>query len=223
MIKEILSVFKKDSLMERAFQRSFEMLDITLDMFLKSKKSLRETAETGIDFNIYDQDSAVNKYQREVRKDVFSHLALTGVENLPSGLVLVSIVIDIERIGDYTKNIVEISLNYKEKLFAHSFEERLLKIENSVTENFSGTINCFKNADENLAAELVGKYKWISQESDDILMALIREEDKNLGSGSAVALSLYIRSLKRINSHLRNIASGVVNPFHRIGYKVKKK
>ena len=51
----------------------------------------------------------------------------------------------------------------------------------------------------------------------------VKNEDKDLESGSAVALALYIRQLKRINSHLMNVASSVVNPFHRIGFKPKKK
>jgi hypothetical protein len=35
-------------------------------------------------------------------------------------------------------------------------------------------------------------------------------------------VALYARFLKRIASHSRNIISGVVNPFPRIGYKEKK-
>ena len=39
----------------------------------------------------------------------------------------------------------------------------------------------------------------------------------------AICLALYIRYLKRICAHLRNIASSIVNPFHRIGYREKNK
>ena len=39
MIKELLSVFKSDSLMERAYQRSFDMLHLTQEMFLTAKTS----------------------------------------------------------------------------------------------------------------------------------------------------------------------------------------
>ena len=35
----------------------------------------------------------------------------------------------------------------------------------------------------------------------------------------SVAAALYIRYLKRISAHLMNIASSVVNPFERIGFK----
>ena len=223
MIKEILAVFRKDTLMERAFQRSFDMLHLTQEMFLEAKNVLRETEENNLEIDIDDQDSEVNKYQRDVRKDVFSHLALSGVEQLSSGLSLVSIVIDIERIGDFTKNIAAIAKKYKTKLTSGIFEERVRKMEAAVEDSFARTIKIFEESDEEAGLELIKEYKWISKEADDIIDALIQEEDPNINPGCAAALTLYIRSIKRIHSHLRNVVTSVVNPFHRIGFKPKKK
>jgi hypothetical protein len=53
-------------------------------------------------------------------------------------------------------------------------------------------------------------------------MGLVKEDDKSIGPGDAVSLGLYFRWLKRINSHLRNIVTSVVNPFDKIGFKPKK-
>lgn len=222
MIKEILAVFRGDSLMDRAYKRSFEMLDLTYNMFTRAKEIIREKDHTEDVIDINDQDIEVNKYQREVRKDVFNHLAISGVDELASGLVLVSIVIDIERIGDYTKNIVEIASEYKPKLNAFNFEDELVKIETAVDENFVKTIECFKNADEELGRELLENYKWVSKSSDHIIKSFIRGETENMDNATVAALILYIRSLKRVYSHLRNVTTSVVNPFHRIGYKPKK-
>ena len=209
--------------MDRAFQRSYEMLDLTHKMFLQAKEVLRETEHNRVDVDINSEDNEVNKYQREVRKDVFNHLVLTEGEQLSSGLVLVSIVIDIERIGDYTKNIVEIAMNHPQRLHGGAFEDEVIRIENAVEENFRRTIEVFKNSDEVAGRELIKEFKWISKVSDDCLMSLVKATDPSITSGSAVALALYFRSLKRINAHLRNVTTSVVNPFHRIGYKPKKK
>jgi phosphate transport system protein len=209
--------------LDRAYKRSFEMLDLTHKMYLEAKDVLRNTETNQMSFDINDQDLAVNKYQREVRKDVFNHLTMSGTETLSSDLVLVNIVIDVERIGDITKNIVEVAQGHPGKLGSKLFGEKIIEMENAVSENFEKTIISFKEADEVLAAKIIEDYKWISKESDDILLALMNNEDTEIKSGSAVALALYIRQLKRINSHLRNVASSVVNPFHRIGYKIKKK
>jgi Na+/phosphate symporter len=223
MLKELISVFTSDSLLDRAYKRTFEMLDLTHKMFLEAKNVLRHTESNQVSFDINDQDIAVNKYQREVRKDVFNHLAMSGTETLASDLVLVNIVIDVERIGDITKNIVEVALGHKEKLSSKLFDAKVAEMEKAVSENFEKTIKAFKEADENLATKIIEEYKWISKVSDDMLMSLMNNEDTELKAGSAVALALYIRQLKRINSHLRNVASSIVNPFHRIGYKPKKK
>ena len=34
MLKELISVFRSDNLLDRAFERSFEMLDLTHKMYL---------------------------------------------------------------------------------------------------------------------------------------------------------------------------------------------
>ncbi|MBI9072452.1 MAG: hypothetical protein JEY94_12700 [Melioribacteraceae bacterium] len=223
MIKELLSVFTKNSLMDRAYQQSFEMLDMTQEMFLKSKNILRESDTNEPDLSINDQDSAVNRFQRNVRKDVFNHLTMSGTDELASGLVLVSIVIDLERIGDHTKNIADLAATFEKRLQAGIFEERLVKIENAVKEKFERVIKCFKDSDVEDGLEILGDYKWINAECEEIVVELIKDKELGFDSGTAVALSAYLRELKRINSHLKNVATSVVNPFHRIGFKVKKK
>jgi len=223
MIKEILSVFKSDTLMDRAFKRSYEMLEITHEMFKESKRVLRETDGSDLDYDINDRDSTVNKFQREVRKDVFNHLAISGTEELASGMILISIVIDLERIGDFTKNIVEIAQNHPGRLTVGDFEEELKKLEEGVEDNFARTIYCFENSDEKAAFELLKDYRWMTRKFDSKIDSLMRGEDSSLNSASAVALAIYLRALKRIHAHLRNVTTSVVNPFHRIGFKPKKK
>jgi len=223
MLKELFSVFKSDSLMQRAYERSYKMLDQTHTMFLQSREILREKDQKLADISINDEDLEINKYQKEVRKDVFEHLLLAGTDELASGLVLVSIVIDLERIGDYTKNIVQIATEHTAMLKLGMYDKELITLENDVIEYFAQASKCFKNSDEVLGSKLLSEYRTVSGKCDELLMSLLRGEDGTISVSSAVALTLYIRSLKRIYSHLRNIVTSVVNPFHRIGFKPKKK
>jgi len=223
MLKRWLTIFKKDTLMDHAYHRSFEMFDILREMFTTARESLRHMEDTEIGIDIYDKDLEVNRFEREVRREVFNHLAVSGPERLPSGLALVSIIIDIERIGDYTKNIVELALNHPGKLHGAKFEDDLQRIEAAVEENLAKTKSCFESCDETSALELLKKYDWINPVCDERLMELVKEEDESIRPGDAVSLALYFRWLKRINSHLRNIITSVVNPFDRIGFKPKKK
>jgi phosphate uptake regulator len=64
-------------------------------------------------------------------------------------------------------------------------------------------------------------YKKTATTCDSALNNILKMKDEKIGKDH-IALALLLRYLKRINAHLKNIASSVVNPFHRIGYKVKK-
>lgn len=153
---------------------------------------------------------------------VFNHLAVTGAVNLPSGFTLISIIIDIERIGDYAKNMVELALDHPGKLHGGEFEEEIIRIEGALGDNFIQTKKCFEEGDGSFAFELLEKYAWVNDACDEIVVALVKEKDGKIKSGDAAALALYTRWLKRINSHLRNITTSVVNPFDRIGFEPKK-
>ena len=131
--------------------------------------------------------------------------------------------IDIEQIGDRTKNISELTLNHPNRLDAGKFEDRVKLIEIGLEESFDKVIDCFENDLEDEARKFLENSKWISKETGEISSELIKDKNIALESGTTVALSLYLTSLKRIYSHLRNIATSVVNPYHRIGYKPKKK
>lgn len=222
MFRQWLAIFKKDTLIDRAYERSFEMLDITNEMYVEARKSLRQREDCEVNLQVKETDKKVNSYEREVRRMVFNHLAVQGTANLPSGLVLISIIIDIERIGDYAKNMVELALDHPGKLHGGKFENEIVRIEGALEDNFIQTKKCFKEGNSSTALELMQKYAWVNDICDEIVMALVKEKDTDIKPGDVAALALYTRWLKRINSHLRNITTSVVNPFDRIGFEPKK-
>jgi len=222
MFKKWLAIFKKDNLLHRAYQQSFEMLDITQAMYSEARESLRQREDSEVSLKVKETDKRVNSYEREVRRKVFSHLVVVGPANLPSGLALVSIIIDIERIGDYAKNMVELALDHPGKLHGGEFEEMISRIEGAVGDNFIQTKECLVKECADTAAELLEKYAWINDACDEIVVDVVQEKDKTIKPGDAAALVLYTRYLKRINSHLRNITTSVINPFDRIGFMPKK-
>jgi phosphate transport system protein len=223
MFKKWLAIFKKDTLMDRAYQRSFDMLAITLAMCMEAKVDLRQREDSEIDLSMKEKDKEVNKYEREVRRMVFNHLAVQGTADLPSGLALISIIIDIERLGDYAKNMLELAYDHPGKLDGGKFEEELVRIEMAVEDNYIQTKRCFEEGKADSALELLDKYAWVNDICDEIVRSIVQEKDSNIRPGDAAALILYVRWLKRINSHLRNITTSVVNPFDRIGFQPKKR
>lgn len=223
MWNKLKNLWKEDNLLDDAWLHSYQMLKICQEMFEEAHRVLRKTKQGELNGAIRKKDKKVNKYEREVRKKVLTHLSIQSPRGLAEGLVLVSIVIDIERLGDYTKNMMDLSGYYPDILKAGKFEKDLKKIESATLTHFSQTIECLEKNDTEGAVQLLEDYRWVNPLCDDNLKKLVLEEDKTIGSGNAVALAIYLRWLKRINSHLRNIDTSVVNPFDRIGFKPKHK
>ena len=219
MFKQIFEIFKSDSLYEQALEECHEMLDIDLTMFNASINSLRKSDSANIDIDIYALDKKINEFERDVRRKVMTHLAVGGKDDIGSGLILVSVVIDIERIGDYTKNIYDLALNHPKRLNGLELEERLSEVENSTRELFVASIDSFKNQDIDKARSIMGSYKEkISLQSDSIVNDIISNKFPDLDASKATSIALYSRYLKRIAAHSRNLISSIVNPFERIGY-----
>ena len=216
-LTDIFKVFNSDDLLNQALLDCYKMLDLTKKMFNESIDNLRYDKSSEID--IYLMDKEINEFERVVRRKIMTHLSVNSETNLSAGLVLVSVVIDIERIGDYTKNICDLAVNHKGKLLFGIEEKKLSIIENNVKDYFNNTIDAFKNQDIDLARKLMEEYKSdISIESSKLVNSIISGEIKDLSSVQAGSLCLYLRYLKRISGHSKNLVSSIVNPFERIGY-----
>tara|TARA_Y100001935_G_scaffold187032_1_gene155467 strand:- start:209 stop:874 length:666 start_codon:yes stop_codon:yes gene_type:complete len=219
MLKEFFNLLKSDSLYEQALVESYEMLDIDLSMFTESVRSLRKSDSADINIDIYDMDKKINSFERDVRRKIMTHLTVNPQQDLSSGLVLVSVVIDIERIGDYTKNIYDLALNHPSKLVGGNYEESLLEVEESTRKFFIDSVKSFKEQDIDLARRLMEDYKTeISSKCEEITKAIVSGKSSDISSSDAAAIALYARYLKRISAHCRNLISSIVNPFERIGY-----
>jgi Na+/phosphate symporter len=130
----------------------------------------------------------------------------------------VSIIIDFERIGDYTKNIAELAENHKARLQGGDAEEDLKRVEDALVETFDRLRAILEKSDEEAAKKLIEEYLWINPLCDKYIIAQIRQDDKSISGGCSVALALYFRYLKRIHSHLRNVTTSIYRPFHKIGF-----
>jgi phosphate uptake regulator len=222
MLKGLFDLFRKGTQLEQAFERSREMLREDREMFEAAIRSLRERDDARMEVDIYAKDRLINSYEREVRRKVLTHLAVASEQDLHASLVLISVVIDIERIGDYTKNIVELALHHPDRLECGPFEDDVKRIETTVTSMFDKLLKALPDNNETLAREVMSEHWWIAEKGDSIAHALIENKESGLPCREAVVTALYTRYLKRTSAHLMNIASSVVNPFDRIGFREKE-
>jgi phosphate transport system protein len=217
--RELYEIWKRDNSLVRALNDSYVMLEATSLMFRESVASLRESDDGQMRIDIYREDQRINRYQQELRRGVLKHLAVTGGVNLVPGLVLTTVVIDIERIGDYTKNIMELAVAHPRRLSCDAYDQDVRKIETTVRQMFDRVVPVLRTSDKTEARTLVRENVWIRKRCDEIDFGLIRGEVGALSCGDAVAVALYVRYLKRVGAHLLNILSSVINPFDRIGFR----
>ena len=220
---EIISVWRKEDLLSEAWEKSLEMLDLSHNMFVKAVKKSKKQENLSVLKQLKNRDKEINKYQREVRRKIITHVSLqNNINDISSIMVLMNMVVDIERIGDYSKNILDLAIYYPERLNTKILHPELHEIEQVVKSRFDKTVDAIKTEDVELASKLIkGFKKQVTTASDRIVNNIISGE-LNLESGSeSAATVLYARYLKRIGSHLKNITTTVINPIDSIGYQLK--
>jgi phosphate transport system protein len=223
MWKNIVNVFRKSDLYTQAIEESHAMLDLDLAMFDASIETLRRSDQTTVPLDVYALDKRINAYERDVRRKVFTHLLVGGSSDLSSGLILATVVIDIERIGDYAKNICDLARSHPARLHAGSLESEIAAIESQVTRVFHETVRAFRRGDVDQARLVMANYKdSLSTACESIVTQIVSGQVSDLTPSDAAAVALYVRYLKRIAAHSHNICTSLVNPFHRLGYKEKR-
>ncbi len=223
MFSKLKSLFGTESLLEEAFLTTIQTLEFEQEMFRDSRRCLREADSAELPYDFKKADKRINKYEREVRRQVLTHLAVAQPTDLVPGLVLVTIVIDVERIGDYTKNIADLAVGHPRPLHGGKWEEVLARVETVIDEQFPLVVDTLRMRDTTQARQILQDERETARQAEAIVSDLIESDSSDQSVSDGVALAMYARYLKRINAHLTNVASAIVNPFPRIGFREKKK
>jgi phosphate uptake regulator len=166
-------------------------------------------------------DRELNNTQREVRKKVFEHLALSRGADILHGLELASIVIDLERVGDYTKNIGELPQMMRSPMAFGEYGDTYDRVHELVSEMFELTQVALAKRSKQKGKEAMDLYPEVSRLCDRTtreVLAGTGEAGGNLNR-THLGLVLLLRYLKRVAAHLKNACSALVNPFHQIGFR----
>jgi phosphate uptake regulator len=220
MWKELMGLFRRDSLCEEAFQECLIMLRTSKSMFDDAVAALR--TEGTLDVDIYERDRKINRFERQVRRNIVTHLAVSTNPDITGALVLTAIVIDIERIGDYTKNVVELAATHHDVFTGGELEEEIRNVETTVARLFENLIPALEESDSDLARGIIGDHQMVADTVEEYIRDLVTGKVLQSNSGEAVTAALYLRYLKRVSAHLKNVATSVINPYYRIGFREKK-
>lgn len=210
MFKNFLSFWRGKDFLSKILEDFNTMGEDTENMFRSVLKKLLESKEEpGLKDKIYSVDKRVNELEREIRKRIVEHLSLQPAVDVPACLLMMSVVKDSERIGDYCKNLYEVTELLEKPLNIDKFRRLFDDLDKEIIDEFSKTRDAFKNSDEKLAKDVLDLETVIVRRCDEILKELASGE---LDTNEAVCYTLIARYFKRISAHLANIGSSVVLP-----------
>jgi phosphate transport system protein len=159
-------------------------------------------------------DHRVNEAEREIRRELVVHASVHGGIDTPAVLVYMSIVKDVERVGDYAKNLFDLA-NDGADLSTTAQADRYLQLRDDVSRQIIDVAEAFRDRDPERSRQLLTDGDVLLDEFDAAVSALVRAEPEGQ---QAVAQALTYRYLKRIVAHLLNVLSAVVMPVDRLDY-----
>ncbi len=159
-------------------------------------------------------DRRVNDAERDVRRELIIHAGVNSSTELPAMLAYMSIVKDIERIGDYSKNIFDLAAADVDLARAEDRQD-LLAIRDRVSLMIAEVAGILSQRDEDRAWKLSSEADALLDDFDERVDGLIRSDGL---AKDAVPRALYFRHCKRIVAHLMNVLSSVIMPLDQIDY-----
>ncbi len=189
-----------------------EMLAHDHDAFLLAMGALLGTddvAEAGP--RVLAIDRKVNQGERSIRRELVVHASVVGALDTPALLVYMSIVKDIERVGDYAKNLLDLARDGA-RLEAHA---NWATLRDEIAAYLTATSEVFAARDNSRARSMLAEGDALLDRFDAQVSALVRGDDED---SESVARALALRYLKRIVAHLMNVLSSVVMPLDRLDY-----
>jgi len=217
MLRELLGIFRASDPLSEMGANFGLMLQLTYDMNIAAGQIFfSEEDRIAERENIYEWDGKVNELERTIRRQVITHLAVPGNEaDLAYSLLLMSLVKDVERLGDYAKNLSEIVDIRPDPLPDGSELASLVAIRERVEFAFRSCADVFKRSRKDQALELIQQGRETARQCDRLIAEIGRGDHD---AATTTALILGTRYYKRIGGHVLNVLSSVVVPLDEVDY-----
>lgn len=217
MLRELLSLFKTSDAIAQMGKDFAKMLAEAHDLTLRAGMIFFDETDGGDEHvEIYRRDVAINKLERSIRRQVIAHLTLaSNPQDVPYSLLLMSIVKDVERVGDYSKNVAEVRHYGGAAVPDDAFGTELREIRSTVERTFTKAREVFISSDSAAAVALIEGGRAVNRRCDTLIARVARSDHD---AATTTSLVLGARYYKRIGAHVGNVLSGVVMPLHKLDY-----
>ena len=217
----MFSIFRDSDQLEAVEQQLVQMLANCEETFRLSSAAVfgeMEVTEAGELLETVDKE--LNKAERAIRRELLVHGTVRGAE-VDQGLMLtyMSLAKDIERIGDYCKNIWNLA-QMGVNLSGGPDHDELTKHRDRVAGLIETALEAFAEQDAEKVHELI---PGIREDTHHYDVHVIEFVNSDLAGHEAAPRALFYRYIKRISAHLSNVLSSVVMPVDRLDFYKKSK
>lgn len=174
----------------------------------------RRTPQTVHDA-FFARDKEINGHEKDLRRRIVQHLGLGRDADVEACLVLMSVVKDAERVGDYCKNMFEVACLLRTGLGAGRHVGELKRLRAEVGRLFARVREAFAEADGPGAVKVIRKTRDVGWRADQMIERLIRDK---MPTRKSVAFALLFRYVKRVAAHLGNICTSVTGSVVELDY-----
>ena len=159
-------------------------------------------------------DRQINVTEMEIRRELVVHFSVHAGGDATEMLVFMNMIKDLERIGDYNKNIFDLA--EEGVSFAEADDlERILGFRDEVSSRIALMGEILTERDEERARAYIARGDELRREFDALVSGLVHSTGQAL---YAVPRALLYRFLKRVTAHSLNVVSAVVMPVDRLDY-----
>lgn len=209
MLGSLLAALRSGDTLDKAFREFDDMLLAGQWMFnevcgiLDGRLKPEDVRDA-----LFSKDQEINALLRSLRANIVTHLTVNSNADIPACLALMSIAKDAERIGDYCKNLFEVTEHVHLTTRDNAYGARIVAMPNDVEAIFELVRVAFSESSPKQAKVAIKAADAVRKTCDEIAEELLRDQAE-ISSQDAVAYSFQTRYYKRIASHLANIATAV--------------
>jgi len=216
MFTNLFSFWKGKDFLSKVLGEFEKMMIDAEEMFKQVRlKIIEGKTEPGLKDKIYSVDRNINQLEKDIRKRIVEHLTLRPSVDVPTCLMLMSVVKDAERLGDYAKNLFEVSEMLKQPFDKKLFRSYLNAADEKLVILAEKTRSAFVSSNEELAREITVLEREIVLQCEGAIKKLAVSD---LPANTSVCYTLIARYFKRTAAHLVNIGSAVILPIDQLDF-----
>ena len=160
---------------------------------------------------VFKTDQRINRNEQALRRELIVHASVHGATAFPTSLLLMSLVKDAERIGDYAKNILDLARH--EGFLDPEEQGQVSGMAAKASQMLGQAALLFDSQDKIAAAAFLQEEHALRHQCEDAIDKWVDATDKN-----HAAACLLVRFIKRVAGHAGNVVSSVVMPLDKLDF-----